>query len=63
MISALMIYGLCDKSGDPDQYCKKTLYFCDFSVGLGSGLLLNQRIVSMLKIFFFGLNVIRKHYL
>ena len=26
---------LCDFSGDLDQYCKETLYFCDFS-GEGS---------------------------
>ena len=24
---------LCDFSGDPDQYCYETLYFCDFSGG------------------------------
>ena len=28
---------LADFSGDPDQYCKETLYFCDFPGGGGGG--------------------------
>ena len=26
---------LCGFTGDPDQYCLETLYFCDFSEGGG----------------------------
>ena len=26
---------LCGFTGNPDQYCLETLYFCDFSVGSG----------------------------
>ena len=29
----MLAWLLCDFSGDPDQYCKETLYFYDFSGG------------------------------
>ena len=29
----MLAWQLCDFSGDPDQYCSETLYFCDFSGG------------------------------
>ena len=30
----MLAWYLCDLSGDPNQYCSETLYFCDFS-GVG----------------------------
>ena len=31
----MLAWKLCDFLGDPDQYCKENLYFCDFSEGFG----------------------------
>ena len=33
----MLAWQLCDLSGDLDQYCSKTLYFCDFPEGGGGG--------------------------
>ena len=31
--TSMLTWQLCDFLWDPDQYCKETLYFCDFSGG------------------------------
>ena len=30
---SMLVWKLCDFSGDTDQYCKETLLLCDFSGG------------------------------